>query len=155
MKKNLIILCISLVIISCSKINSDSSTPVATNLKVKYEMIFSSPMIPFPSYIQGAGRIFQVTYIDSAGNGAQTYPPLTGTSWSQEVTVVSKTRPIDIGFETTPGLHLSAKGSRISNIYVNNKLWKTRTDSTTTYTPSNINYFTLSGIGAFYFSYPN
>ncbi len=155
MKKKMIILCISLVIISCSKINSDSSSPVVTNLKVKYEMIFSSPMIPFPSYFQGPSAIFKVTYIDSAGNGAQTYPPLTGTSWSQDVTIVSKTRPIDIGFETTPGLHLSAKGTSTANIYVNNVLWKTKTDTTTTYTPNNINYFKLNGIGAFYFSYPN
>ena len=155
MKKKLIILCISLVMISCSKINSDSSTPVVTNLKVKYEMIFSSPMIPFPSHIQGVGRIFRVTYLDSAGNGAQTYPPLTGTSWSQEVTDVSKTRPIWLGFETTPDLHLSAKGTRISNIYVNNALWKTRTDSTTTYMFNNTNYFFLPNLGAFYFSYPN
>lgn len=148
MKKILIIVSISLVIISCSKSSSDSST----NLKVKYEMIFSSPLTTFPPN-WNANAPFRVTYIDSLGNGAYSYPTLAGTSWSQDVTIVSKTRPISIGFETT-NFMLSAKGTIIANIYVNNSIWKTRTDSTINRLYNNINYY-QAGLGTFYHSYPN
>jgi len=156
MKKFLIIICISLMIISCSKSSSDSSTPnapVVTNLKVKYEMIFSSPLTTFPPTWNLTTAPFRVTYIDSLGNGAYSYPTLTGTSWSQDVTIVSKTRPIYIGIETT-NFFLSAKGTIISNIYVNNSIWKTRTDSTTNSSYNNINY-SKAALATFYYSYPN
>ena len=156
MKKFLIIICISLIIISCSKSSSDSSTPnapVVTNLKVKYEMIFSSPLTTFPPTWNLTTAPFRVSYIDSLGNGAYSYPTLTGTSWSQDVTIVSKTRPIYIGIETTT-FFLSAKGTIILNIYVNNSIWKTRTDSSSLLHLQPPLYHKAS-VGSFFYPYPN
>ena len=144
---------ISTTIFSCSKSDSAPTTPVVSNLKVKYEMIFSSPLTAYPPTFIGTSAIFRVTYMDFAGNGAQTLPNLAGTSWSQDVTVTSKTRPIDLGFETT-SFFVSAKGTIISNIYVNDALWKTRTDSTVTRLIDNKNYYN-SAVKTFYFPYTN
>lgn len=151
MKRIFIILCGYIFIVSCSKSSTNSSSP--SSLKIKYEMIFSSPLTSYPPNVIGPGAIFRITYMDSVGMGVQTYPTLTGTSWNKDVSIVTKSRPIDLGFETTQ-FYLSAKGTIISNIFVNNVLWKTRTDTTTNLSTNGINYF-KAALGTFYFSYVN
>jgi hypothetical protein len=122
MKKLLLILITSVMIIGCEK-SKDASDDTNKTFTVKYEIITSQDISPpfgdIPiMYTNGTGQIETVNNFS------------TGKSWEKTVTVTTTTRPLPLILFPDP-ISLKSAGTVTGNIYINGIKKATLTNSTT------------------------
>lgn len=105
---------------SCDKKNEDS-IPKTSSFTVKYEVTCSASVVP-------STNGYLVGYTNEIGQSQVEYIK-SGSSWLKELTVTATQRPLQMIFELG-GTVLSAPGTIVIKMYINNQLKASSTGST-------------------------